>query len=61
MNLLVVVVILYPLILVGVSLYRSKAVKSHADFMVAGRSVPVLNHASARKRYRQTPINSSSS
>ena len=42
MNLLVVVVILYPLILVGISLYRSKAVKSHADFMVAGRSVPVL-------------------
>jgi SSS family solute:Na+ symporter/sodium/proline symporter len=42
MNLLVVVVIIYPLILVGISLYRSKAVKSHADFMVAGRSVPVL-------------------
>ena len=42
MNLLLVVVILYPLIMVGVSLYRSKAVKSHADFMVAGRSVPVL-------------------
>ncbi len=41
MSLLVVVVIVYPLILVGVSLWRSLGVKSHADFMVAGRNVPV--------------------
>ena len=41
MNLLVAVVIIYPLALVGVSLWRSRAVKSHADFMVAGRSVSV--------------------
>lgn len=38
---LVAIVILYPIILIGVSLWRSRAVKSHADFMVAGRSVPV--------------------
>ena len=41
MNLLVIAVIAYPLILIGVSVWRSRAVKSHADFMVAGRSVPV--------------------
>ncbi len=41
MNLMVAVVILYPLVLIGVSIYRSRSVKSHADFMVAGRSVPV--------------------
>jgi SSS family solute:Na+ symporter/sodium/proline symporter len=41
MNLLVIAVIAYPLILIAVSLWRSRAVKSHADFMVAGRSVPV--------------------
>ena len=41
MSLLVVVVLLYPLILVGVSLWRARAVKSHEDFMVAGRSVAV--------------------
>ncbi|MFB3069619.1 MAG: sodium:solute symporter [Gemmatimonadales bacterium] len=41
MSLLVVVVFLYPLILVGVSLWRARAVKSHEDFMVAGRSVAV--------------------
>lgn len=40
-TLLIVVVLTYPLILIGVSLWRSRAVKSHADFMVAGRSVPV--------------------
>ena len=38
---LLLVVIAYPLILIGVSLWRSKRVKSHADFMVAGRNVPV--------------------
>lgn len=41
MKLFVIVVMLYPIILLGVSLWRSRAVKSHADFMVAGRSVPV--------------------
>jgi SSS family solute:Na+ symporter len=41
MTLFVAVVLLYPLILVAVSLYRSRAVKSHEDFMVAGRSVAV--------------------
>jgi SSS family solute:Na+ symporter len=41
MNLLVAVVILYPIILIGISVWRSRSVKSHADFMVAGRSVPV--------------------
>jgi solute:Na+ symporter, SSS family len=42
MSLLVLVVIAYPILLVGVSLWRSRKVKSHADFMVAGRNVPVL-------------------
>ncbi|MFQ5744186.1 MAG: sodium:solute symporter [Acidobacteriota bacterium] len=42
MNLLIAVVMLYPLLLVGVSLWRARAMKSHDDFMVAGRSVPVL-------------------
>jgi solute:Na+ symporter, SSS family len=42
MSLLVLVVIAYPLILVGISVWRSRTVKSHADFMVAGRDVPVL-------------------
>jgi SSS family solute:Na+ symporter/sodium/proline symporter len=41
MSLLVLVVLIYPLILVGVSLRRSRTVKSHDDFMVAGRAVPV--------------------
>ncbi len=41
MNLILVVVITYPLILLGVSFWRSRGVKSHDDFMVAGRSVPV--------------------
>ncbi len=41
MNLLLMVVILYPLLLVGVSVWRSRSVKSHEDFMVAGREVPV--------------------
>ncbi|MCH7489113.1 MAG: sodium:solute symporter family protein [Gemmatimonadetes bacterium] len=41
MNLFAVVVLLYPIILIGVSLWRARSVKSHADFMVAGRSVPV--------------------
>ena len=41
MNPLFAVVLIYPLVLVGISLWRSRAVKSHDDFMVAGRSVPV--------------------
>lgn len=41
MNLLVMVVLLYPVFLVAVSLWRSRKVKSHEDFMVAGRAVPV--------------------
>jgi SSS family solute:Na+ symporter len=41
MSLFVWVVLVYPLILIGVSLWRSKGVRSHEDFAVAGRSVPV--------------------
>jgi len=41
MSLLVLVVFMYPLILIGVSLWRSRGVQSHEDFAVAGRSVPV--------------------
>jgi len=41
MNLLLAVVLGYPLILVAVSVVRSRQVKSAEDFMVAGRSVPV--------------------
>jgi SSS family solute:Na+ symporter/sodium/proline symporter len=32
---------MYPLILIGVSIWRSRGVTSHEDFAVAGRSVPV--------------------
>jgi SSS family solute:Na+ symporter/sodium/proline symporter len=42
MSLLVLVVLAYPVILLGISLWRSRAVKDHDDFMVAGRSVPVI-------------------
>lgn len=38
---LAVVVLAYPVLLVAVSLWRTRAVRSHEDFMVAGRSVPV--------------------
>ena len=41
MNLFAVVVLLYPIGLIGVSIWRARSVKSHADFMVAGRSVSV--------------------
>ncbi len=41
MSLLVAVVLGYPLVLVGVSLWKSRQIKSHDDFMVAGRAVPV--------------------
>jgi len=39
---LVAAVVLYPLVLIGVGIWRSRSVKSHEDFMVAGRSVPVV-------------------
>jgi SSS family solute:Na+ symporter len=35
-------VLLYPIILIGVAFWRSRAIKNHADFMVAGRSLPVV-------------------
>jgi SSS family solute:Na+ symporter/sodium/proline symporter len=41
MNALFAIVVLYPLALIAVSLWRARLVKSHDDFMVAGRSVPV--------------------
>jgi SSS family solute:Na+ symporter len=41
MNMLVAVVFVYPVILIAVSLWRSRGVESHEDFAVAGRSVPV--------------------
>ena len=42
MNLLVFVVFGYPVILLAISLWRSRAGKDHDDFMVAGRNVPVI-------------------
>lgn len=42
MNLHTATVIAYPLILVGASLWLARKVRSHEDFMVAGRSAPVL-------------------
>jgi len=41
MNRFTFIVLVYPAILIGVSIWRSRAVKSHEDFAVAGRSVPV--------------------
>ena len=41
MSIYLFVVVFYPAILLGISLWRSRSVKSHEDFMVAGRSVPV--------------------
>lgn len=41
MNAFVAIVLLYPLLLIAVSVWRARGVKDHADFMVAGRSVPV--------------------
>jgi SSS family solute:Na+ symporter/sodium/proline symporter len=41
MSLLVLVVLIYPLVLIGISVWRSRGVTSHEDFAVAGRSVPV--------------------
>ncbi len=37
----VAIVLLYPIFLIAVSVWRARGVKSHEDFMVAGRSVPV--------------------
>lgn len=37
----IVVVTTYILLLLGISIYKSRTVKSEEDFMVAGRSVPV--------------------
>ncbi len=42
MNPLVVIVLLYPAILVTISIWRARSVKSHEDFTLAGRSVPVV-------------------
>ena len=41
MSIYLFVVVFYPAILLGISLWRSRSVKSHEDFMVAGRNVPV--------------------
>ncbi len=41
MNLLIVVILIYTATIVGVGVWKSRQVKSHDDFMVAGRSVPV--------------------
>jgi solute:Na+ symporter, SSS family len=41
MNLLVLAVFGYPVVLLAISAWRSRAVKDTEDFMVAGRSVPV--------------------
>lgn len=41
MNLLVLAVFGYPIVLLAISAWRSRAVKDTEDFMVAGRSVPV--------------------
>ena len=37
----VLVVIVYVLVLLGISAYKSRVVKTDEDFMVAGRGVPV--------------------
>ncbi len=38
----VVSVLLYPVLLIGIGFWRARTVKNHADFMVAGRSLPVI-------------------
>lgn len=42
MSPLTVAVFGYPIALIAVGIWRSRSVKSHEDFMVAGRNVPVL-------------------
>jgi SSS family solute:Na+ symporter/sodium/proline symporter len=37
----ITVVTLYVLMLLGISVYKSRSVKTDEDFMVAGRDVPV--------------------
>jgi len=37
----IVVVVAYVLVLLGISIYKSRTIKSDEDFMVAGRNVPV--------------------
>ena len=37
----IAVVSLYVLMLLGISVYKSRSVKTDEDFMVAGRGVPV--------------------
>jgi SSS family solute:Na+ symporter/sodium/proline symporter len=41
MSVLAAVVLTYPVILIAVSLWKSRAIKSHDDFTVAGRAVSV--------------------
>ena len=41
MNLLLLAVVVYPMALLSVSLWRSRTLKGTDEFMVAGRSVPV--------------------
>lgn len=41
MNILIASVVIYPVILLGISFWRSRSIKSSEDFMVAGRAVPV--------------------
>lgn len=41
MNLLLLAVVVYPMVLLSVSLWRARSLKGTDDFMVAGRSVPV--------------------
>jgi len=41
MNLLTIAVIVWPLVIIGVGVWRMRQVRSHADFMVAGRNVSV--------------------
>ncbi|MYE34961.1 MAG: sodium:solute symporter family protein [Gemmatimonadales bacterium] len=41
MDLLTIAVFGYPLVLIAIGVWRSRQIKSHADFMVAGRNVPV--------------------
>ena len=36
-----IIILVYNLILLGINIYRTKKVKSHEDFMVAGRTLPI--------------------
>ncbi len=37
---LTLTVLIYPVILIGIGFWRAKSIKNHADFMVAGRTLP---------------------